>query len=157
MKVIFLDCDGVLNYTKYYQLGLSNDKEEKDIDTKCIERVVQICNDTKSKIVISSDWRISWPWAKLRLEKAGFPKGLIIDKTPEFMWLKFSNFPNSDCSRGAEIADWLNSNPECTNYLILDDRTDFTEEQLPHFVHVDPMYGLTDAHVKIGIQILNHH
>lgn len=167
MKVIFLDCDGVLNYTKYYISELSPgnlNAQEDDIDPKCVERVIQICKKTGAKIVVSSDWRISWPGAKIRLERGGFPEGLIIDKTPEFMWRKFPNtsFIDEDdnfldCSRGAEIAEWLNNNLECTNYLILDDRTDFMDEQLPHFVHVDSMYGLTDNHVKIGIQILNHH
>ena len=166
MKVIFLDCDGVLNYTKYYSTGQSNGNlnGEKDIDPKCVDRVIQICKETGAKIVVSSDWRISWPGAKIRLERGGFTEGLIIGKTPEFIWRRFSSAKNcyenedlDDCSRGAEIADWLKNNPECTNYLILDDRADFTEEQQPHFIYVDPMYGLTDDHIKIGIQILNHH
>ena len=63
MKVIFLDCDGVLNYTKYYSTGQSNGNlnGEEDIDLKCVNRVLQICKKTGAKIVVSSDWRISWP------------------------------------------------------------------------------------------------
>lgn len=161
MKVIFLDCDGVLNYTKYYVTDIDSDnynEDYADIDPKCVKRVLNICKETGAKIVISSDWRISWPGAKSRLERAGFSEGLIIDKTPEFMWRRFNGHSsNLDNSRGAEIEEWLNQHPECTNYVILDDREDFNEDELPHFVKVDPMYGLTDDHVKIAINILKHH
>ena len=59
-------------------------------------------------------------------------------------------------SRGAEIDGWLKEHPEVVNYVIIDDRTDFTDEQKEHFVHVDPMWGLTDKHVKLAINVLNH-
>ena len=42
-----------------------------------------------------------------------------------------------------------------TNYVIIDDRTDFTENQQPHFVHVDSYVGLTDEDVELAIGILN--
>ena len=32
----------------------------------------------------------------------------------------------------------------------------FTDEQKEHFVHVDSMWGLTDEHVQLAINILNH-
>lgn len=60
-------------------------------------------------------------------------------------------------SRGREIDMWLEAHPECTNYVIIDDRTDFTEEQQPHFVHVNPFCGITDDDADIAIMTLNHH
>ena len=42
------------------------------------------------------------------------------------------------------------------NYVIIDDRTDFTNKQQEHFVHVDPMWGITDEHVSKAINILNN-
>lgn len=60
-------------------------------------------------------------------------------------------------SRGKEIDMWLEAHPECTNFVILDDRMDFTEDQQPHFIHVNPMIGLTDDDADIAIMTLNHH
>ena len=60
-------------------------------------------------------------------------------------------------SRGREIDMWLEGHPECTNYVILDDRSDFTEEQGPHYVHVDSNVGITDDDAEIAIMILKHH
>ena len=169
MKVIFLDCDGVLNYTFWYYSDLNPgnvDGTDGDIDPKCVERVVRICKETGAKIVLSSDWKLSWPGAKIRLEKAGFPEGLIIDKTPEgWTWgmskreylLGDDQDDSNIYHRGREIDMWLAEHEDVTNYAILDDRTDFTDEQQPHFVHVDPYYGLTDDHADIAIMILNHH
>lgn len=63
MKVIFLDIDGVLNYTKWY----TNERnpgnlhgQEGDLDPLCVDRIIRICEETGAKVVISSDWRISW-------------------------------------------------------------------------------------------------
>ena len=156
MKVIFLDIDGVLNYTQWYVSDRNPGNlngEEGDIDPLCAERINNICQVTDAKIVLSSDWRISWPYCIDRLEKGGIKNGLIIDKTPEHMWAEHSSEKYK--SRGSEIDDWISQHPECNRYVILDDRTDFTEEQKPNFVHINSMYGLDDDDVKFAIQILN--
>ena len=169
MKVIFLDNDGVLNYTDWYISDRNPgnlDGQDGDIDPLCVERVLRICNETDAKIVMSSDWRIAWPGSRIRLENAGFPKGLIIDKTHELIWCMISreNYMRDNStefcyqySRGREIDMWLEGHPECTNYVILDDRSDFTEEQGPHYVHVDSNVGITDDDAEIAIMILKHH
>ena len=123
MKVIFLDIDGVLNYTQWYVSDRNPGNlngEEGDIDPLCAERINNICQVTDAKIVLSSDWRISWPCCIDRLEKGGIKKGLIIDKTPEHMWNELASEKYK--SRGSEIDDWLSQHPECDKYVILDDR-----------------------------------
>jgi hypothetical protein len=50
---------------------------------------------------------------------------------------------------------WLDEHPECSNYVIIDDRTDFTNEQYPHFVYINPMWGIRDENVDNAISILN--
>lgn len=169
VKIIFMDCDGVINSYSFYMSdrnpGNLNGKEG-DVDPDCVKRILRIVEETGAKIVLSSDWRLSWPGSLIRLENAGFPKGLIIDKTPELIWRQISRDElsayddNGFCyaySRGREIDMWLEAHPECTNYTIIDDRTDFTDEQGPHFVHVNSYCGITDDNADIAIMILNHH
>lgn len=158
MKIIFLDIDGVLNYTSWYYSDRNPGNlygQEGDIDPMCVDRILRIVNETDAKIVISSDWRIAWEGCLMRLEKMGLTRDIVIDKTPEFIWRGYYNtdFP----MRGSEIEEWLKSHPDCTNYVIIDDRTDFTEEQEPHFVHINSMYGITDEDADIAIMTLNHH
>ena len=94
----------------------------------------------------------------------GLDENYVIDKTPEYIWRclnKYDYFNDNyeetyEYSRGAEIDGWLKEHPEVINYVIIDDRTDFTNEQKEHFVHIDPMWGLTDEHVQLAINILNH-
>ena len=166
MKIIFLDVDGVLNYTQWYVSDRNPGNlngQEGDIDPECIERVMRIVKETGAKVVITSDWRISWGGTLDRLERMGLPRDVVIDKTP-FAWgndMSLKQYMLDDIddiySRGNEVNLWLKEHPDCTNYTILDDRTDFTDEQQPHFVHINPMYGLTDDDADIAIMILNHH
>lgn len=168
MKVIFLDIDGVLNYTQWYVSDRNPGNingQEGDIDPMCVERVLRICKETGAKVVISSDWRISWEGTLMRLERMGLTRDIVIDKTPELIWTRMSMHDymlseedeGYEFSRGKEIDLWLEAHPECTNFVIIDDRCDFTEEQEPHFVHVNSMCGLSDDDVDIAIMTLNHH
>jgi len=168
-KIIFLDIDGCLNSDKWFQNydgrnpGNLNG-EEGDLDPLCINRIIKICNETGAKVVISSDWRISWYGTQVRLARMGLDENYVIDKTPEYIWRCLNrhdyfmdNYEEKyEYSRGAEIDGWLKEHSEITNYVIIDDRTDFTSEQKEnHFIHVDPMWGLTDKHVELAINILN--
>ena len=164
MKVIFLDIDGVLNYTQWYVSDRNPGNingQEGDIDPMCVERVLRICKETGAKVVITSDWRISWEGTLMRLERMGLTRDIVIDKTPYPWGISRRDYMLCDddeyCTRGAEINMWLRDHPECTNFVIVDDRIDFTEEQQPHFVKVNPMCGLTDDNVDIAIMTLNHH
>ena len=168
MKVIFLDIDGVLNSYDFYlsdRCPGNLNGQEGDIDPMCVERVLRICNETNAQIVISSDWRIAWEGTRMRLEKMGLSRDIVVDKTPELIWQRLGKHnymvENDDesyeYSRGREIDLWLEAHPECTNYVIIDDRMDFTEEQQPHFVHVNSKCGLTDDNTDIAIMTLKHH
>ena len=162
------DIDGVLNYTQWYVSDRNPGNlngQEGDIDPMCVERVLRIVKETGAKVVISSDWRISWEGTLMRLERMGLTRDIVIDKTPELIWTRMSMHDymlseedeGYEFSRGKEIDMWLESHPECTNFVIIDDRMDFTEEQEPHFVKVNPMCGLTDDNADIAIMTLNHH
>ena len=168
MKAIFLDIDGVLNYTEWYVSDRNPGNlngQEGDIDPMCVERVLRICKETGAKVDISSDWRISWEGTLMRLERMGLTRDIVIDKTPELIWTRISMHDymlseedeGYEFSRGREVDLWLEAHPDCTNFVIIDDRMDFTNEQEPHFVRVNPVCGLTDDNVDIAIMILNHH
>ena len=62
-----------------------------DIDPKCAERINKICEQTGAKIVISSDWRISW-YGTYELQRGGINTEYIIDKTPELLWINIPGF-----------------------------------------------------------------
>ena len=150
MNIIFLDIDGVLNCFDWYasaefQSLKTKDDSELDIDPKCAHMIVDLCNQFDAKVVITSTWKLSWYSTVMRLERGGLPSHYVIDHTPDYLWIPIENF---DKSRGAEIKGWLENHPEVTNYVIVDDREDFKEDQIPHFVHVDQTLGLTMENVE---------
>lgn len=154
-----MDVDGVLNYEKWWYSDKNPGNlhgKEGDIDPDCVKRILKICDATGALIVLSSDWRISWPGSLIRLDNAGF-RGYIIDKTPSHMWRQFVSMDKDyEVSRGSEIDEWLQNHQDTWDYLIIDDRCDFSEEQKRlHFLHIDSMYGITDEDVEKGIEILS--
>lgn len=153
-KIIFLDIDGCLNHYFWYisKKPIENLVSfDEDLDPACIERINKLCSETNAKVVISSDWRID-SYYKERLERAGLQN--IIGHTPITVFNIFKGGKN--CSRGEEIATWLSNHPEVTNYVIIDDRTDFLEEQIIHYVHINPHFGLTDEDIDNAKIILNN-
>ena len=155
-KIIFMDVDGVLNYTQWYYSDRNPGNlygQEGDIDPECVARILKVCEVTGAKIVLSSDWRVNKS-AISRLERAGFPKGLICDQTPELIWNCLNSHTES-YSRGREIDMWLNEHPDTYDYVIIDDREDFSDEQKRlHFVHVNSDIGFTDENMNETIEIL---
>lgn len=150
-RVIFLDVDGVLNYDLWYYSDRSPGNlygQEGDLDPLCIDRINKLCEEGNAEIVLSSDWRIN-TYAFSRLEKAGLRK--ILDKTPITIFYGSVNF-----TRGEEVQMWLDQHPDITNYVIIDDRTDFLDKQLLHFVHVDSYKGFTDENYKQALNILTN-
>ena len=150
MKVIFLDCDGVINYTKWYISDAYKNldfSDELDIDPAVINRLNQLCEKTGAKIVISSSWKVDH-YYKERLERSGLQN--IIDKTPDLMFTADDNY-----CRGEEIDKWLFCHDDIENYIIIDDVKDFYDYQLDHFLKIDPMYGFTEDDYKVALNMLS--
>ena len=124
--------------------------QEGDLDPLCIERINLICEKFGAKVVVSSDWRISSGWQN-RLEKAGLKN--IIDKTPVTVFGSYGK--TYHFTRGEEIQMWLEWHPNVSNYVIVDDREDMQQDQLDHFVKVNPYRGFTDEDMKKAMTILN--
>ena len=148
-KIIFLDCDGVINHRKWYNSNeyWNNNYIDPDIDPKVIERLNYLCSETGAKIVISSSWKVVSSY-KNRLERAGLKN--IIGKTPDFIFLT-----TEDYCRGLEIQEYLN-NHNVNNYIIIDDTKDFYDSQLDHFIHVDYNEGFTEDDFKVAKNMLNN-
>lgn len=50
--------------------------------------------------------------------------------------------------RGVEVKEWLDRHPEVTNYVIVDDSSDFLEEQKSKLVLVDVLDGILHGHYR---------
>lgn len=116
MKVIFLDFDGVLNSAASFLM----EKRRKTVricDTlstiNCSNLQFILEQDSSVKIVISSTWRRVHTKVQLQniLNSYGVEAARIVGQTPQ----SFSSH------RGREIRDYLEDNPNITQFAILDD------------------------------------
>lgn len=137
MDIIFLDVDGVLNNQKTMTCG-------EMLEDKCIIRLKTILDNTNTKIVLSSSWRLrSDSHIKLLREsfsKCGINPNIIIDKT-----IQLTN-------RNDEILHWVNSH-DVNKWVAIDDYP--LKFNSDHFVQTDFIPGLTDKNVEQVIKIFN--
>jgi hypothetical protein len=166
MKIIFLDFDGVLNSTKYFEslvdrsdpmqpkLVLDISDSQNQIDKEAVARLNTVVLQSGAKIVVSSTWRLmrTLDQLKLLLANAGFV-GEVIDKTPE---LKRKNISDPCAGRSVEIAKWLNDheNLNVDKFAILDDSSEAGIGFGDLFVKTKFHSGLQDQHVEKLIEIL---
>lgn len=155
MNIIFLDIDGVLNTPNYAVQAHATWKntngwfKSRDdfgalfdpIAVSCLE---YLADTTNAKIVISSTWRTA---GLARMKELFKFRGIdvdILDITPRLNTI-----------RGEEIEAWLQINDYVTNYVILDDDTDFTDQQLKsNFVHTNSKYGFNHHAMVQALKIL---
>lgn len=150
MKVIFLDIDGVLNYTgspTKLPNGYSFAEDDK------IQLLKMIIDATGAKVVLSSDWRYGWidekhEWRDdyIALRDKLLEYGIeLMDKTPRLY----------GGHRGTEILQWINDwkGEYITNFIILDDRTDMQPFSCV-LIQTSPDTGLTTKDVSTAIQLL---
>lgn len=164
MKYIFLDIDGVLNssdFIKYMQnykhVTGKNWTDEIDgrsefVDPRAVQRVIDICEKTGAKIVVSSSWR-HYTFDNTISYFQGY-----VDLVPLIPYItgitpKLSTFSHY-AKRGEEIQYFLNHVKDCEKYCIIDDDNDMLDEQLPYFVCTDFEYGLSDTDKDKVIKIL---
>ena len=164
MKIIFLDCDGVLNSNKFFQEdgplsqgGIhSLQFGASQLDPKGLALIDKLVNATGAKIVISSSWRHIFTLEEIisMFENRGFKSAAsVIDRT--------GNSINDN--RGDEVDEYLGLDREreivggesTSSYVIIDDNDEFTSAQHEHFIHTNPETGITPADVARAIHILN--
>ena len=171
MNVIFLDFDGVLSSNSYSSVLFESGKSTKDENghelfaPETIIRFNRIVDVTGAKIVISSSWRYLGLTALKEMWQERGLHGQIIGMTSmhavdEYItehgldWLNNGTIAASP--RAVEIAAWLNEHNNIDNFVILDDMPMSAALQ-PHFVQINPISGLSDAHATKAIEILNAH
>ena len=156
MNVVFLDVDGVLNYSgcreKY--------GEYLGVDNECVDRLAQIVFSVSppAAIVLTSSWKELWdnqpiksteidPMAKYLVEKLK-AKGLhLTDRTEE----------KNPMLRGLGIKGWIRKVGDIENWVVLDDEifTDYESRGIiPHLVKTSFGVGLSDKGVEKAIKIL---
>lgn len=169
MKIIFLDIDGVLVTGKYSREQYENKSWSRDrygdgFDATAVAALTRILTATDAKIVVSSTWRDSGLPSLLEMWALRQLPGEVIGVTPRL----------SHRFRGLEINDWLSGRgfyhinhsssiqqqycqmSSIESYVILDDDSDMTLNQLHHFICTDPEYGLTEADADQAIERLNN-
>lgn len=152
MKVLFLDIDGVVNNQENF--NPVHGRVTYPIDRYCAFLVGKIQIHTDCVVVLSSSWR-SHPDGIAEVEKHIIP---IYDKTPEiFKSLETPIVARgrewTHSLRGDEINAWLAEHPEVEKYAILDDDSDFYDDQ-PLF-QTTFKDGLTDEIAQKVIEYLN--
>jgi hypothetical protein len=106
MKVIFLDIDGVLNSAE-----TPNPRKFPYIaDDRLVKRLLQLCERTGAKVVLSSTWRYD-PVGLLAARHFQIP---FIDVIPDM--------PGE--ARHKEIMRWLSSHDDVSRYAVIDDEDD---------------------------------
>lgn len=140
MKILFLDIDGVLNYSEL-PITLNQDKIP-DIKPDLATKVNEIIKATKAKIVMSSAWRNRFSpkeW-KIFLAKHGLFADVIslIPRLPGHHRLD-------------EIKLWLQSN-KVDKFVIIDDIN--MKDLAPNSVETVYNIGITDNDVEKAIFIL---
>lgn len=129
MRVIFLDCDGVINCKTTTQrfggcIGID--------PYRCL-LINRIMEKKGVVVVLSSTWRKAKKFSDEIKKFVDF-----IDITPG----------SEDGIRGGEIKQWLDEHPWVKQYAIVDDDSDMLPEQLPNFFHTTWENGLTNEIAK---------
>lgn len=135
MRLIFLDCDGVLNRLGSPEQGRTAVDPKTGfigLEPELVKRFKLIVERTQAAIVLSSSWR-HYPDLRAAIKEAGIN---FFDVTPTL----------SGQERGEEIEAWiveyLHNGGEISSYAIIDDDHDFLPAQ-PHF-HTPHETGLTE-------------
>ena len=143
MKIVFLDCDGVMNSTLFGEMFPDEDNVHYSLDKRCIKLLNELSDDTGCKFVISSAWRntLTIDDIKTLFSEKGFT-GDIISVTPR---LGRGNL------RGNEILQWIKDNEELIGmkyndykqFVIFDADSDMLLWQQNNYIRVDNYCGLT--------------
>lgn len=143
MRVLFLDCDGVLNSTDYPGFG-NDDSGLMGLDAFHVNFLEKIVLETGCQIVVSSVWRKRGIGPKSRFGKQLSKHSTICFKS--VIGKTCDNFKKEDGTwslRGDEIQKWIDDNSFDGDFLIVDDSSDMGH-LMDHLVRTNLKNGLTE-------------
>jgi HAD domain in Swiss Army Knife RNA repair proteins len=150
MRIVFLDFDGVLNADTAEVDTSSEMWSAAWLDATMVARMARLVQEANARVVVSSSWRQRRSREELEsiLAERGFTQG-VHDVTP-----RLPRPPEGErFIRANEIAAWLATHPDVTEFVILDDDPELGDLAARH-VHVDSTRGLTDEDVSRAMTIL---
>ena len=161
-RLIFLDCDGVLNAPGWWEMfwwDLAWKLKIKikgrgivGLERKFVRRLDRIVRATGAKIVISSAWRSTFPerfqWDVV-FTSMGFPASgdaVVGVFAPHLPGVK----------RGDEVEAWLSAmDQRPSRVCILDDDRDFMlDQQIANLVQVVGRHGLRGRDIRAAVRVL---
>lgn len=169
MKIIFLDCDGVLNSDASLML-------DDALEESLLLNLKEIVDKTQAQIILSSSWRLMFnPLRRLmnRLNNIGLHLSGLTQNGVSTKWLKkqgieptrkyidvIDDYKGNEIEittdRGAEITKWLSEHKNVESFVILDDDAFDIKKYFPNnFIQTSFKTGLTKEDVKKAIDILN--
>lgn len=157
MKILFLDIDGVLNSSQFYQNKTNSQLLKEPFDRSCAGFVKMIVDQTGAVIVLTSTWRGGW---EKEAERCTLEGHLLNDLFSSLGLTVFDKTEVLPGGRAAEILKYLKDCPETvSSYVIIDDN-DFHWKRYGlsrHVVQTDfADGGLKELHAKRAIAVLNH-
>ena len=159
-KVIFLDVDGVLNSRETRDRCPSG---YRGVDSRNIQNLKDIIDETQAEIVLSSDWRYGWNLEESRDSRipSFSPDAEYLNKRLKEFGLKISDKTmETGCYnyRGYEITEYLENHKDTDTWVILDDIMfeDFYNYRLTsRVIQTNDCTGLTKQDAKRAIRLLN--
>lgn len=149
MNVIFLDVDGVLNSInhlkeEYYKNKRPYSGYDYPFDRRCLLNLLYLVNITDSYIVITSTWRKDKIGRNILLnELAKYDLDKRVIGYTDILYKR----------RGEEVKDFLLKNSNITNFIIIDDDSDF-EGLEDYLIKTNYQNGLTNDDVGKAIKKL---
>lgn len=158
MNVIFLDVDGVLNSSEYFNIA-DKSNGNYDLADYYLNNLAQIYNLCNAKIVLTSTWRKYPPEHEI--------SKYLVESLAKYGMVIYSKTEVIDNDRPLEIKSWLDSqlHKEDINFVILEDEYEdgYEKYNLNNCFVKTSFYGdsietsgLTVEAVKQAIEILNN-
>lgn len=141
MRVLFLDVDGVID----------DPKKRNHLSMHKLDHLINVCNATGCRVVVSSHWRLVQPLFSRFLAVIRYLGVEVIGATPV-------HIPSAP-ERPREILEWLRAyndaastlkRPPVTQFAVIDDRDLLNEVAgkllAGRFVRTEPASGMTQEH-----------